>query len=78
MVSIHRDCSLQTEGDTTFRQINFTDKDGKLDKEKFYAYLKTKPKGVKGISSKVERLVLYRARKHQWNTDIKLKRRRLV
>lgn len=69
------DSSSSSKEESQTGQINFTGENGKFDKEKFYEYLKTKPKGIQGINNDVERLVLYRARKHQWNTEIKWKRR---
>lgn len=56
-------------------QINLLDSfdfltEGEFDKEKLYAYLATKPKGIQGISDETEKERLAYMQKHQWNRKI--------
>lgn len=57
--------SYQPENKNVSEENYYTN--GKFDKEKFYKYLKTKPKGKEGISEEVEKECLAEADKHQWN-----------
>jgi len=70
MLNENRDDSPPSDGESVNNEINVSDSfytDGRLDKEKFYAYLKKKPKGIQGISDETEATVLKDAEKHRWN-----------
>lgn len=63
-----RETPEPSEGNNQSDNINVSDS---FDKEKFYAYLKTKPKGIEAISEELEKERLAYRHRHSWNITMR-------